>query len=78
MKGLVGNFLTRHGAKTALAIVIALILVDTIITYSYKSAMSQNIATQHKLSEISARKGCTVGHSMLPSRSRFSGLEKHS
>ena len=60
MKGNLTNFLSKHGAKVALAVVIALILVDTIITYSYKSAMSQNIATQHKLSEIAARKGTII------------------
>ncbi|HTF18519.1 MAG TPA: CHASE3 domain-containing protein [Chryseolinea sp.] len=60
MKGKLGNFLTKHGAKLALAIVIALILVDTLITYSYKSAMSRNITTQHKLSEISVRKGTII------------------
>ncbi|MEJ1238586.1 CHASE3 domain-containing protein [Chryseolinea sp. T2] len=57
---MVRNFLTRHGAKVALAIVIALILADTAITYSYKSAMSSNTATQHKLTEIAARKGTII------------------
>lgn len=60
MKGKAANFLTKHGAKVALAIVIALILADTIITYSYKTAMSRNIATQHKLNEIAARKGTII------------------
>ncbi|MGC3944886.1 MAG: CHASE3 domain-containing protein [Chryseolinea sp.] len=57
---MVKNFLTRHGAKVALAIVIVLILADTVITYSYKSAMSRNTTTQHKLAEISARKGTII------------------
>jgi CHASE3 domain sensor protein len=57
---MVKNFLTRHGAKLALAIVILLILADTVITYSYKSAMSRNTTNQHKLSEISARKGTII------------------
>lgn len=55
-------FFTRHGAKVALAIVIVLILADTIITYSYKSAISRNTATQHKLAEISARKGTIISN----------------
>lgn len=59
-KGKVRIFLAKHGAKVALAVVIALILADTVITYSYKSSMSRNIATQHRLSELSSRKGTII------------------
>ena len=60
MKGKLTHFLTQHGAKVALAIVIAFILADTVITYSYKSAMSRNIAAQYRLSEIGARKALII------------------
>lgn len=60
MKRPVEIFLKRHGAKVALAVVIALIFADTVITYSYKSAMSQNAAAQRRLTDISSRKGTII------------------
>jgi CHASE3 domain sensor protein len=60
MKSKLAILLTKHGAKIALSIVIALIVADTVITYSYKSAMSRNIATQYRLSDIGARKAMII------------------
>jgi hypothetical protein len=46
----------KQGVKVALYLVITLILIDTFLTYRYKSVMNQNVAVQNKLNEIAARK----------------------
>ena len=49
-----------HGVKVALYLVIALILVDTFLTYRYKQALGRNIEAQATLDEIAARKGSII------------------
>jgi CHASE3 domain sensor protein len=51
-----------HGVKVALYLVIALILVDTFLTYQYKQALSSNIVTQATFDEIAARKGTIISN----------------
>lgn len=53
-------FVARHAVRIALSAIIVLILIDTTITYRYKSEMTRNIATQHRLEEIAARKGTII------------------
>ena len=50
----------RHGVKIALYLVIALILVDTFLTYQYKRALGTNIEVQTTLDEIAARKASII------------------
>ena len=50
----------RHGVKIALYLVIALILVDTFLTYQYKRALETNIEVQVTLDEIAARKATII------------------
>jgi CHASE3 domain sensor protein len=50
----------RYGVTIALYLVIALILVDTILTYQYKQALGSNIEVQATLDEIAARKGSII------------------
>jgi len=49
-----------HGVKIALYLVVALILVDTFLTYRYKQALGRNIEAQATLDEIAARKGSII------------------
>ena len=51
-----------HGVKIALYLVIALILVDTFLTYQYKQALSRNIETQATFDEIAARKATIISN----------------
>jgi CHASE3 domain sensor protein len=50
----------KYGVKIALYLVIALILVDTFLTYRYKQALSKNIEVQSTLDEIAARKSTII------------------
>ena len=50
----------RYGVKITLYLVIALILVDTFLTYQYKQALTRNIETQATLDEIAARKSSII------------------
>jgi len=50
----------RYGVTIALYLVIALILVDTFLTYQYKQALVRNIGVQATLDEIAARKGTII------------------
>src|SRR5574339_766734 len=50
----------RHGVKITLYLVIALILVDTFLTYQYKRALETNLEVQATLDEIAARKGTII------------------
>ncbi|HTE29088.1 MAG TPA: CHASE3 domain-containing protein, partial [Chryseolinea sp.] len=50
----------KQGVKVALYLVITLILIDTFLTYRYKSVMNQNVTVQNKLNEIAARKGTII------------------
>ncbi len=50
----------KQGIKIALCLVASLILVDTLLTYRYKSTMNQNLTTQDRLNEIAARKGTII------------------
>lgn len=49
-----------QGVKIAVYLVIALILVDTFLTYQYKQALGRNIVTQAMLDEIAARKATII------------------
>ena len=60
MNAFIKRLFQRHGAKIALYLVITLILIDTLITYRYKSEMNENVAVQNKLNEIAARKGTII------------------
>jgi CHASE3 domain sensor protein len=50
----------RYGVSIALYLIIALILVDTFLTYQYKQALSRNIEVQATLDEIAARKASII------------------
>ena len=50
----------RYGVKLTLYLVVALILVDTFLTYQYKQALVSNIEAQANLDEIAARKGTII------------------
>ena len=50
----------RYGVKLTLYLVIALILVDTFLTYQYKQALVSNIEAQANLDEIAARKATII------------------
>src|SRR5688572_899856 len=50
----------RYGVKIALYLVVALILVDTFLTYQYKQALGSNIEAQAMLDEIAARKATII------------------
>jgi len=50
----------RSGVKIALFLVVALILVDTFLTYRYKQALGTNIKVQATLDEIAARKASII------------------
>jgi CHASE3 domain sensor protein/putative methionine-R-sulfoxide reductase with GAF domain len=62
MNEVLRRFYRRHGVKIALYLVIALILVDTFLTYQYKQALSSNIETQAMLDEIAARKASIISN----------------
>ena len=50
----------QYGVKIALYLVVALILIDTFLTYQYKQALVSNIETQATLDEIAARKSTII------------------
>ncbi|MEJ7646448.1 MAG: GAF domain-containing protein [Chryseolinea sp.] len=60
MRHVFSEIFRKQGVKIALYLVVALILVDTLLTYQYKSTMSRNLKIQEKLNEVAARKGTII------------------
>jgi CHASE3 domain sensor protein len=56
------QLLKRQGVKSTLYLIIALILIDTAFTYSYKLALNENIEVQKKLDEILTSKGTIISN----------------
>src|SRR3990170_5229354 len=57
-----GKLLRNHGVKVTLCLIISLILIDTVLTYSYKLALNDNIEVQKNLDVIAATKGSIISN----------------
>lgn len=56
------KLLQQHGIKISIYFIILLIAVDTLATYRYKLALTENIAEQTKLDAIAAQKGTIISN----------------
>jgi CHASE3 domain sensor protein len=56
------KLLQQHGVKISIYFIILLIAVDTLATYRYKLALTENITEQAKLDAIAAQKGTIISN----------------
>jgi CHASE3 domain sensor protein len=62
MNHFVKKLLRQHGIKISIYFIILLIAIDTLATYRYKLALSENISEQAKLDAIATQKGTIISN----------------